>query len=404
MIRTALGLSDEREPRAALRAAAREALARAGLERADAALVLLARGASSAAGDAARSDLGGELLAEAASQLGTPEIVGAEVQSVFGGVGGVGGVGGELGGGGAPPRAAVFALAGIEARSIGIHAADAPEEALEEEIEASLGRSLDERDLVLLFAEATRVNLRRLLSGVEVEPAPPALVGVGAGDPLLGGGHVAVEVAALVLRADTPPRIAISQGCRPVTPTLRVTASAGHWIHEIDDRPALRVYREVARDPLSADLRRAGQRLVVGLPALSAGPAVGGDAASAFRAGHFLARSVTGFDEQRGSLAISDALRPGAEIALLLRDGALARDELKRALDGSRAEAAFYLSCEGRGAGLFDHEGLEEGYVGGALSPAPWVGLRGALQVAPLAGAPRLLQYAGVLALLEPKA
>ena len=45
-----------------------------------------------------------------------------------------------------------------------------------------------------------------------------------------------------------------------------------------------------------------------------------------------------------------------------------------------------------------------EGYVDNALAPTPWVGMRGALQIAPLAGAPRLLQYAGVLALLEPKA
>ena len=62
------------------------------------------------------------------------------------------------------------------------------------------------------------------------------------------------------------------------------------------------------------------------------------------------------FDERRGAFAISDTLRPGAEIALLLRDGALARDELKCALDGCHAQAAFYLSCAGRGAELFGHE------------------------------------------------
>ena len=187
---------------------------------------------------------------------------------------------------------------------------------------------------------------------------------------------------------------------------MRVTASEGHWIYEIDDRPALRSYREVARDPLSADLRRAAQRIVVGMPALPAGTGTSSpdEVANAFRNGQYAARSITGFDERRGAFAISEPLRPGTDIALLLRDGALARDELKRALDGCDAEAAFYLTCEGRGADLFGHDGLEEGYVDTALAPTPWVGMRGALQIAPLAGAPRLLQYAGVLALLEPKA
>lgn len=365
------------------------------MKSADAALVLLARHVIGVSEAGALRDLGSEVLADAAAQLGTAEIAGGVVEGVFGGAPG------HPDGGAA--SAVVYAVGGVEARSVGLHSAQAPEEALEEEIEASLGRSLDERDLVLLLAEATRVNVRRLLAGIEVDPRPPALVGVGAAAPLLGGGHVAVDVAALVIRSAGVPRIAISQGCRPVSPPLEVTAAEGHWILEIDHRPALRSYREVARDPLSADLRRAAQRIVVGLPTLPTGSAAG-DTRNAFRDGLYTARSITGFDERRGAFAISEALRPGADIALLLRDGALARDELKRALDGCSAEAAFYLSCEGRGSALFGHEGLEEGYVGAALAPTPWVGMRGALQVAPLAGAPRLLQYAGVLALLEPKA
>ncbi len=396
MISAALGQSDAHDLREALRQASRSALRAAEIQSADAALLLLSRSVLGGVEAARRSDLASELLAEAAAQLGTPEVVGAVVEGAFGS-------GAASESGAIAPRLVVYALAGVEATSVGVHAARAPEEALEEEIEASLGRSLDERDLVLLLAEPTRVNVRRLLAGIEADPVPPPLVGVGASDPLLGGGHVAVDVAALVMRTASPPRIEISQGCRPVSAPLRVTASEGHWIYEIDDRPALRSYREIARDPLSADLRRAAQRIVVGLPALPGGR-VPPDAADAFRNGHYAARSITGFDERRGAFALSEPLRPGVEIALLLRDGALARDALKRALDGCNAEAAFYLSCEGRGAGLFGHAGLEEGYVDAGLSPTPWVGMRGALQIAPLAGAPRLLQYAGVLALLEPKA
>jgi len=199
----------------------------------------------------------------------------------------------------------------------------------------------------------------------------------------------------------------LSQGCRPITETLRVTRAEGHWILELDGRPALDVYREVARQPLAADLRRAADRLVVALPRPRSPEerrAQPGEPAG------YVARNLAGFAPERRAFALVEELRPGACIRLALRDADLAREDLKRALDGMRsgeqpdcgqgAALGLYLSCSGRGRGLFRHAGLETAYVAQALEPAPVGGMFGAFQFGPVAGSTELLTYAGVLALL----
>ena len=78
----------------------------------------------------------------------------------------------------------------------------------------------------------------------------------------------------MVLRASRPPRIGVTQACRPITELLRVTRTQGHWILGLDGRPALDVYREVAREPLPTDLRRAAAFLLVAIPRDAAIPCV----------------------------------------------------------------------------------------------------------------------------------
>ena len=76
---------------------------------------------------------------------------------------------------------------------------------------------------------------------------------------------------------------------------------------------------------------------------------------------------------------------------------------MKRALESMRAGppvAGLYLSCSGRGQGLFGYAGLETAYVAGAIAPAPLGGMFGSFQFGPVAGATERLTYAGVLALV----
>jgi small ligand-binding sensory domain FIST len=153
------------------------------------------------------------------------------------------------------------------------------------------------------------------------------------------------------------------------------------------------VYREVARAPLASDLRRAAEHLLVALPRLDRRGADGA----------YVVRSVVGFAPERRAFALAAELRPGAPMRLALRDADLAREELGHALAAmSKATpaAGLYLSCSGRGRGLFRHAGLETAYVTQGLAPAPVAGMFGSFQLGPVAGATELLTHAGVLALL----
>src|SRR5262249_12642530 len=171
----------------------------------------------------------------------------------------------------------------------------------------------------------------------------------------------------------------------------------------------LDVYREVARDPLAADLRRAAERLVVALPRPRSPEerrAPPGEAA------RYVARHLARFAPERSAFALVGELPPRASLRPAPRDADLAREDLKRALDGMTSGPAarqaygqgaalgLYLSCSGRGRGLFRHAGLETAYVAQALEPAPVGGMFGAFQFGPVAGSTELLTYAGVAALL----
>jgi small ligand-binding sensory domain FIST len=115
-------------------------------------------------------------------------------------------------------------------------------------------------------------------------------------------------------------------------------------------------------------------------------------------------RNVVGFAEAHGAFALAEPLARGQEIALVLRDPAGARDELRALGEELRAAgpaAALYLSCCGRGRSLFGIAGLEAAYLAGPPGSAPLVGMQGPVQIGPLGGRPELLTYAGVLALVS---
>jgi small ligand-binding sensory domain FIST len=166
-------------------------------------------------------------------------------------------------------------------------------------------------------------------------------------------------------------------------------------IAAIAGRAALDVYREAARGPLAADLRRASSFVMVAIPA---------PGERSLARGRYRVRNVVGFAEPRGAFAVPEPVGRGQEIAFALRDPEGARDDLRALCDslgGARPAAALYLGCCGRGRSLFGVAGLESGYLAGALPTAALAGMQGPCQIAPVGGRPELLTYAGVLALVS---
>jgi small ligand-binding sensory domain FIST len=359
--------------RAAARAA-EAALEAAGLARADAGLVL-ATGRGAALREAA---------AAASACLGTRAVAAALGHRIAAGDREVEEVEG--------PAVAVLALGGlVGAASFQVEGPGGLEETIGPEVEAALGRSATETDAVVVLADPLALDSDRLAHGLR-DLLPATVVGAGAavagpGNVLLAGAGSAVRGGAcgLVLSLAAPARVAVGQGCRPIGPVRTVTRVAGHWVLELDGKPALDVYREAAHEPLAADLRRAAERLLVAIP-------------RGRRGDEWVARRLSGFAPERRAFALAETLRVGSTVRLALRDADLAREDLHRALAAAApARAAVYLGSSGRGRSLFVHAGLESALVARALTPAPVAALFGSFELAPLADGIEPLVHAGVL-------
>ena len=381
MIRAGVGISTSREPRAAAEEAVAGALA--GGLRPDSALLFVGPGFG--------HELPGVLDAAIAS-LGTEAVVGATAHGVLG-------CGREIEG---TPAVAVLAQSGLEAHPFLISDLAGDEATAGAEIAAQLGGPPRPEDLIVLLPDPGALQMDALLESIRARLEPACAVGAGAADPtadtpLLWCGRQRERggLAGMVLRASRPPRVAVTQACRPTTGLLRVTRTQGHWIHGLDGRPALDVYREVARGPLAEDLRRAAAFLLVAIPR---------DEADPLRPGGYVVRHVVGFSEDERAFATPDVVKVGDWIALATREPEAAREDLKAMLEGLGAAPpalGLYFDCCARGSGFFGVPGLEAAYLDRAFGVAPLAGMFGSCEIGPIGATSELLTYTGVLALID---
>ncbi len=380
MPRSAVGLSAARDPAQAGEEAARGALAAAGLERAQAALCFATP----------HFGPGTEVLLESVvGSLGTRAVVGSWTHGLLA-------CGLERAG---EPAVAVLAISGIEAHAFLLTEFAGDEPAAGEEILERMGGPLRPEDLVVLLPDSQELLAAPLLASVRDSLGPAQLVGAGSavgpdGFSLQWAGEKPTRgaLAGMLLRGARPPRLGIASVCRRATELMRVTRARGHWILELDGRPALEVYRRVARAPLAADLRRAAEHLLVAIPRAAEDP------------DSCVVRNPVGFDAKEGAFAVPDAVKPGQQIALVLRDPEAARLELKDMLARTLSRPpclGLYFSCRAGGGSFLGAPGLEAAYLQNACGSAPVLGIRGAFEFGPVAGRPELLTHAAVLALVD---
>jgi small ligand-binding sensory domain FIST len=380
-MRAGVGISTAREPRAAAEEAVAAALA--GGLRPDSALLF--------AGPGFGRELP-EVLDAAIGCLGTEAVVGATAHGVLAS-------GREIEG---TAAVAVLAQSGLEAHPFLIADLAGDEATAGAEIAAQLGGPARPEDLIVLLPDTGALRTDALLEGIRAHLEPACAVGAGAADPtadapLLWCGRRRERggLAGMVLRASRPPRIGVTQACRPTTELLQVTRTQGHWILGLDGRPALDVYREVARGPLAEDLRRAAAFLLVAIPR---------DEADPLRPGGYVVRHVVGFAEDERAFATPDAVKPGDWIALATRDPEAAREDLKAMLErlGAAPPAlGLYFDCCARGSEFFGIPGLEAAYLDRAFGAAPLAGMFGSCEIGPIGTTSELLTHTGVLALID---
>jgi small ligand-binding sensory domain FIST len=150
----------------------------------------------------------------------------------------------------------------------------------------------------------------------------------------------------------------VSQGCRPIGPTMTVTGCEGNVITELAGTPALAKLEQIVGDLPDEDRPAIADGLQIGI--------VMDEYADEHDRGDFLVRGVVDIDADTGSLTVGDVIDVGQTVRFQVRDPDTADQDLGRLLatflddeDFGPVEGALLFSCTGRGADMFvtaDHD------------------------------------------------
>ena len=268
-------------------------------------------------------------------------------------------------------------------------------------------RAAGQNSLLALFPDTYNGQPQKLLKAVESEIGFVPVVGAGSSEngtaqmtyQLCGDALETNAVAGLYLAGSFEALIEITQGCQPITKPMVITKAENNLIYEIDNRPALEVFAETLKGPLAEDLRRALMYLFVGLPADPQDNSVA--------PGQYVVRNIVGLDPDKGILGVAEEVVEGEAMVFTFRDGQRARDDLNQMLQrqsdklaGRKPAFGFYFNCCARGNSLYGVPGIDTAYIRQALGDFPLIGFFGGYELAPLGRANHLFAYTGVLALI----
>jgi small ligand-binding sensory domain FIST len=239
--------------------------------------------------------------------------------------------------------------------------------------------------------------------------ASGSAIGVTSQGELLEG-----PMTGLAITGFAPPLVDASPAARLLSGFHRIEDASGGIVLRAGGRPAL--------DLLSAATAALGappstQQLILAAladPPQEPGADAGeprGDAAEAPQAHsvRYVLRPVRGIDPTRRGLLLGDEAKPGARLAFAVRDAAIGRAGLEgiarqvsRSALGSAPRFALYLTCAGRGQGLYGTPDVEARILRQRFADLPIAGMHSSFEIAPWArGQAKLALYTGVLALFR---
>jgi small ligand-binding sensory domain FIST len=267
------------------------------------------------------------------------------------------------------------------------------------EVARQIGPTVAEGGCVLLLPDAAGLAPAGLLRGLETELGPVPVVGaVAAGSTMFELCNTELAQGALTGLALSGlwPVIGVAQGCIPIGEPYIVTRAEGNVVHEIGSRPALQILKEAVRavPEGSARVQRAG---------LFAGLAMD-PAKSPLERGDFLVRNLLGADQTSGAVAVAETVKVGQTIQFHIRDAHASREDLESTLRGvvrglgdRRPLFGCYFNCAGRGRGLYGTSDHDVTLIRTHLGEFPLVGFFGNGEFAPIARRNFFHTYTGAL-------
>ncbi len=187
----------------------------------------------------------------------------------------------------------------------------------------------------------------------------------------------------VLLGGDVDVSTVVSQGCRPVGPTMVVTGAQGNELLSLAGTPATEKLQEVltALDPDDRRLALTGLQIGIAMD----------EYAEEHERGDFLIRGVAGLHPDRGSIVVGDVVDVGRTVRFQVRDADAAHDELEQVLarfrtDAGAAQGALLFSCNGRGASMFGSADHDPKLVSAGLDVPALAGFFAGGEIGPVGG------------------
>lgn len=192
-------------------------------------------------------------------------------------------------------------------------------------------------------------------------------------------------------------------GCVPASSFLTITRIDGAEVYELDGEPALTVLERRLGIPLTAG-PGGSLSLVATLGQKQ------GDPFAPFNEHKYVNRLILTADPEAGSVTLFEPdFEVGSRVQIMARDNAVMLDSVRRGVNAANeiirhGDTAFslYIDCAGR-ASVRSGAAREEAslVVDGLDQSAPLVGLYSGVEIAPFDGAPRALDWTGLLAVIR---
>ncbi len=265
----------------------------------------------------------------------------------------------------------------------------------------------DSTKMFLMIADPFTVPMDQLLDSFNATfPGIPIIGGMASGasaavrnalilnDQVLHDGAIAVAFA-----GDVNVDIIVSQGCRPIGPTFRVTNVRDNVIMDLEGQTPFERLQALLTELSKEERELIRNGLFVGRAIDSKKEMLG--------RGDFLIRGVMGLDQQSGVITVGDYIDEGEVVQFHLRDAATAKEDLEMMLTPhalfGQPSGAFLFSCNGRGTQLYDHA---NGDISRIQEFFPGINVAGffcAGEIGPIGGKNFLHGHTASLALIRPQ-
>jgi len=205
--------------------------------------------------------------------------------------------------------------------------------------------------------------------------------------------------AAVILPSRISSRSVIMHGCVPASSFMEITRIRGPVVYELDGRPALDVLCE--RMGIRADTG-----LCEDLPLVATLGQKHGDPFAPYDESRYVNRLIVTVNREDRSVTLFEAdFQPGTQVQIMARDNRLMLESVRRgtrklldSLGSSSPVWALYIDCAGRTSAFSGSQMEEASLLQEELgSRVPLVGFYSGVEVAPLLGVSRPLDWTGVL-------